>query len=149
MRVSFLLSHSHTHTHPSCWGTAASLGQQSTGSFILIILRLQLDSSQPDLFTVWVSLERKIRRRGTEIECEGQRGRNRKGENRVRHRHAWILEQVKVCITSSSPGRPERGYFWLQAHPQPATWTWPPLATGPLPWDSEPRPFGAGLPKTP
>ncbi len=53
----------HTHTHPRSWGTAAGLGQQSTGSFVLIILRLQLDSSQPDLFTVWVSLERKIKKK--------------------------------------------------------------------------------------
>ncbi len=64
---------------------------------------------------------------------------------RIGHRDTMLTSQ----ILSSLPGRPEREYYELQAHPQPATWTWHPSATGPLPWDSEPQPFGAGPPETP
>lgn len=84
------------------------------------------------------------------MECDGECGRQERRKQELdTSSHGNYVNKSNVCIISSSPGKPEQGYFWLQAHPQPATWTWPPSATGPLPWDSEPRPFGAGPPKTP
>lgn len=43
-------------SYPGCRCTAAGLSQQPSGPFILVILRLQLDGSQPNFFTVWVCL---------------------------------------------------------------------------------------------
>lgn len=81
--LSFEFSLSHTHTHPGCRGTAAGLGQQATGSFILIVLRFQLDSSQPDLFTVWVSLEEWNKRGRTKIEHEERKEERNKLDTSV------------------------------------------------------------------
>lgn len=91
-----------------------------------------------------------MERRETDMECDGECGRQERRKQEIdTSSHGNYVNKSNVCIISSSPGKLEQGYFWLQAHPQPATWTWPPSATGPLPWDSEPQPFGAGPPKTP
>lgn len=50
--------------HPGGGGAAAGLGQQPARSLVLVILRFQLDGSQPDLLAVGVSLTQREKQRG-------------------------------------------------------------------------------------
>lgn len=130
-------------SYPGCGRAAAGLSQQPSGPFVLVILGLQLDGSQPNLLAVWVCLDSK------------QRNKTGSYKMRVGMRYLEKRKPLKATVNTSQtfaewiPGRPARGCFWLQEHPQPATWTWLPSTTGLLLWDSEPQPFGVKPPKTP
>ena len=50
-------------SYPGCRRAAAGLSQQPSGPFVLVVLRFQLDGSQPNLFAVWVRLESKQRKK--------------------------------------------------------------------------------------
>ena len=45
-------------THPGGRGVGSGFLQEPTGSFKLVVLRLELDGGQPDLLAVGVGLER-------------------------------------------------------------------------------------------
>lgn len=71
-------------THSGCWRAAAGLRQESPGSFILVVLRLQLHSSQPNLFAIRIGLNKG----------------NRTGSERiVRHEAGWIKVQRSKGVT--------------------------------------------------
>lgn len=131
-------------SYPGCRCTAAGLSQQPSGPFILVIFWLEFDSSQPNFFAVWVCLGSKQGKKTKAMEWDVKGCGTDRKEEIIRQKHAHLTNICRI-----PPERPEQGCFWLQAHPQPATWTWLPSTTGPLLWDSEPQLFGAKPPKTP